>query len=143
MTIDNMAFVPATGLRDTATYPTKPLNEASLRDGIQDQSDQVRDYINNELLVNLPIDYAQIADVLVKNNATLFTPTGQYNPATKKYVDDVVAGIVLGQIPDGSVSDVKLSNVAGQIKDVVNTHLAENVQQLNNIKRICSMGGMM
>lgn len=104
-----MAFVPATGLRDTATYPTKPLNEASLRDAIQDQSDQVRDYINNELLVNLPIDYAQIADVLVKNNATLFTPTGQYNPATKKYVDDVVAGIVLGQIPDGTITTVKLN----------------------------------
>lgn len=129
MTIDNMAFTPATGLKDNTYAPTKPLNEASLRATVQGISDQLRDYINNELLVNLPIDYAQIADVLVKNNATLFTPTGQYNPATKKYVDDVVAGILLGQIPDGSVSDVKLSNVAGQIKDAVNTHLAENMKQ--------------
>lgn len=31
--------------------------------------------------------------VLAKNNTTAFTPTGDYNPATKKYVDDLVGNI--------------------------------------------------
>lgn len=30
---------------------------------------------------------------LAKNNTTAFTPTGDYNPATKKYVDDSVASV--------------------------------------------------
>ena len=29
--------------------------------------------------------------VLMLNNTTAFTPTGDYNPATKKYVDDALA----------------------------------------------------
>lgn len=32
-------------------------------------------------------------DVLTKNNTTSYTPTGDYNPATKKYVDDSVVGL--------------------------------------------------
>ena len=34
-----------------------------------------------------------LSNYLAKNNTTAFTPTGDYNPATKKYVDDVAAGI--------------------------------------------------
>ena len=30
--------------------------------------------------------------VLMKDNATAFTPTADYQPATKKYVDDVAGG---------------------------------------------------
>jgi hypothetical protein len=41
--------------------------------------------------------------------------------ALKGYVDTAQ----MGQIPDGSLGDVKLSNTAGQIKDTVTTHLAE------------------
>lgn len=33
---------------------------------------------------------ADAADVLTKTNITAFTPTGDYQPATKKYVDDAV-----------------------------------------------------
>ena len=29
-----------------------------------------------------------LSNYLAKNNTTSFTPTGDYNPATKKYVDD-------------------------------------------------------
>lgn len=32
-------------------------------------------------------EIAKISDVLTKNNTTLFSPTNDYNPATKKYVD--------------------------------------------------------
>ena len=33
--------------------------------------------------------------VLMLNNTTAFTPTGDYNPATKKYVDDTCTNIVV------------------------------------------------
>ena len=36
--------------------------------------------------------------ILGINNVTAFTPTGDYNPATKKYVDDAIANI---DIPEG------------------------------------------
>ena len=31
--------------------------------------------------------------VLMKDNATAFTPTADYQPATKKYVDDATGGV--------------------------------------------------
>lgn len=31
-----------------------------------------------------------LSNYLAKNNTTAFTPTGDYNPATKKYVDDKI-----------------------------------------------------
>ena len=34
--------------------------------------------------------------VLMLNNTTAFTPTGDYNPATKKYVDDALASSSAG-----------------------------------------------
>lgn len=33
---------------------------------------------------------ADMSNYLAKNNTTAFTPTGNYNPATKKYVDDAI-----------------------------------------------------
>lgn len=36
---------------------------------------------------------ANISDVLTKTNTTSYTPSSDYNPATKKYVDDATAGI--------------------------------------------------
>ena len=39
-----------------------------------------------------------------------------------------VAGIILGQITDGSLTDVKLSDVAGQIKERVATFIASKGQ---------------
>ena len=34
--------------------------------------------------------------VLMLNNTTAFTPTGDYNPATKKYVDEALASSSIG-----------------------------------------------
>lgn len=36
-------------------------------------------------------NYALAENVLPKNNTSSYTPTGDYNPATKKYVDDAIA----------------------------------------------------
>lgn len=35
-----------------------------------------------------------VTDFLAKNNTTAYTPTGDYNPATKKYVDDKVGFVI-------------------------------------------------
>lgn len=57
------------------------------------------------------------SDVLTKTNTTEFTPTEDYNPATKKYVDDnaaSVAGVELtGEFSDGTLS-VSLLNENGE-----------------------------
>ena len=38
--------------------------------------------------------YAAIENVLAKDNTVEYTPVNEYNPATKKYVDNAVAGLV-------------------------------------------------
>lgn len=40
------------------------------------------------IMQNIPIPFAQ--DVLTKTNTSLYTPTADYHPATKKYVDDSI-----------------------------------------------------
>lgn len=52
---------------------------------------------------------ADIAAVLTKTNTSAFTPSASYHPATKKYVDDTTASVVLGQIPDGTITQPKLA----------------------------------
>lgn len=53
---------------------------------------------------------ANKTDVLQKDNTTPYTPTQPYHPSTKDYTDRAVAGAVMGQVPDGSITDKKLAN---------------------------------
>ena len=45
---------------------------------------------------------ANTTDVLTKNNTTVYTPTGDYNPATKKYVDSNLPTVDVGQTTTGA-----------------------------------------
>ena len=45
-------------------------------------------FLENQSGAFKPENFAKVSDVLKKNNTTAYTPTGDYNPATKKYVDD-------------------------------------------------------
>lgn len=49
---------------------------------------------------------ANISDVLTKTNTTSYTPTADYHPATKKYVDDATAGITsnLSSLTDTTIT---------------------------------------
>lgn len=47
-------------------------------------------------------EIAKISDVLTKNNTTPFSPTNDYNPATKKYADNIGYGKVI-DVADGSL----------------------------------------
>ena len=50
-------------------------------------------YINNawELIGTTEVD---LSNYLAKDNSTSYTPSGNYNPATKKYVDDKIGGSI-------------------------------------------------
>lgn len=47
-------------------------------------------------------EIAKISDVLTKTNTSSFTPTGDYQPATKKYADNIGYGKVIN-VADGSL----------------------------------------
>ena len=49
--------------------------------------------------------------------------------ALKSHIDTTAANFVLGEVADGSLTDAKLSDTAGQIKSVVTAHLAENASE--------------
>ena len=67
------------------------------------------------------------------------TPDSNNDASNKGYVDTTTAAVVLGQVPDGSLTDVKLSNTAGQIKDRVSNLTTE----MSDTKaRIFMLGGM-
>ena len=70
--------------------------------------------IQSDLLISA--DSTRIADedqVLLKNNTDEYTPTNKYNPATKKYVDDLSFGSTI-EISDASLltTNANLSDTA-------------------------------
>lgn len=67
---------------------------------------------------------ANSSDVITKTNTTAFTPTGDYNPATKKYVDDVAA----------SINSAEWWNITGTLADQTDlkTALDAKVESSNN-----------
>lgn len=58
------------------------------------------------------------------------TPTTSGQASTKGYVDTTVAGVVLGQIPDDSLTDAKLKQTGNNILPNFNAHLADNLYQV-------------
>lgn len=65
--------------------------------------------LNAQLMLstNANVSYIVFSEVgnltsyLRKDNATAFTPTGNYNPATKKYVDDAIASAITTTLQGG------------------------------------------
>lgn len=78
---------------------------------------------------------ANKTDVLEKENTTPFTPSADYHPATKKYVDDTTSDIAIGILPDKSVTSEKLADgsvtaekMANQFyANVTHTHLPSDL----------------
>jgi hypothetical protein len=50
MSLTEMTFSPANGLRDKATYPRVPADEDAAREQVQGRLDEIKDYINDTLL---------------------------------------------------------------------------------------------
>lgn len=58
--------------------------------------------INNNIEITTAKELVGSSDVLTKNNTSPFTPTGDYQPATKEYVDNIGYGKVI-DVADGSL----------------------------------------
>jgi hypothetical protein len=52
MAISNMAFTPTTGLEDDTVYASDPATEATARENVQRGMNQLRDFINTNLVAN-------------------------------------------------------------------------------------------
>lgn len=81
-------------------YPTQEAGILIIVGTITDKTNQIyQTYNSNRLFIRCATssgvdgefsewqEIAKISDVLTKNNTTPFSPTNDYNPATKKYVD--------------------------------------------------------
>ena len=81
----------------TSYTETDPIFLASAAHGITSSDITNWNTISNKV---------NIVDVLTKTNITTYTPTANYHPATKKYVDDATAGITsnLSGLTDTTIS---------------------------------------
>lgn len=99
-------------------------------------------------------EFAFTDDVLTKTNTSSFTPTGDYQPATKKYVDDkhimltitdeAHIQLISNQETSGNDAETKISIVFGDVhsfKDIVKKLLTTNTLYLSsNNKEIFKIG---
>lgn len=103
----------------------------------EENNEQLRDLINTERINRESNDAlkANVTDVLTKNNTDSYSPTSNYHPATKKYVDDIAinsgAGDMLRAVYDmdgsGVVDDAeKLGGVEAE-KYALQTQIEEIV----------------
>jgi hypothetical protein len=104
-----MALTKFTGVvANHQTLPDQPTNTPTELKVLFDKAaTDIVTFINDTLTDEvdlLPTD----GTVLTRTNTDVYTPTTNYHPATKKYVDDTTAGVVLGQIPDGTITKVKM-----------------------------------
>lgn len=65
--------------------------------------------INNNIDVFATKEFVYSSNVLTKTNTSSFTPTGDYQPATKKYVDDIGYGKVINA-DSGTISNDLIGN---------------------------------
>lgn len=72
------------------------------------------------------------ANYLAKNNTTEFTPTGNYNPATKKYVDDAIAAIPEVDTSNLATKQELTDGLAGKANSS-HTHTASQVSGLSAV----------
>ena len=88
-------LVPDGAVYARVTLPSDRVNKIMVE--LTDDGNMTADYVpfNAAAVVGIdyiPSDIARVDNVLSKTNDTEYTPTADYNPATKKYVDDAVAG---------------------------------------------------
>lgn len=70
-------------------------------------------YLENDVITlskaGTGFGFVDVANILYKNNTTEYTPTGDYQPATKKYVDNMNYGKVI----NGSIDILNNCNLTG------------------------------
>lgn len=103
-------------------------------------------------------EIAKISDVLTKNNTTPFSPTNDYNPATKKYVDNIGYGKVIDVDGNDLVNNInaqgteaenRINRLFGSINsfknaviDIVNSHAKYHFHLFNSTSNCIEMGSV-
>lgn len=84
-------------------------------------------YLENDVITlskaGTGFGFVDVANILYKNNATEYTPTGDYQPATKKYVDNMNYGKVINGSPEilnscnltGAEAEAKIITLFGSV----------------------------
>lgn len=131
MAFTEMAFTPATGLTDTTTYPTQPASETEIRSAVQGISDQLRDYINDTLLVELTDTTTSTSGADYIGSAPIEGITGENVHAQIVDLKTQLDGVSAGAVSDGSITTAKLANdavTADKIADdaVDSEHIADD-----------------
>lgn len=141
-------------MTDPVYFPTTPDDEAQVRTLHEGMYQEIFDNLNagkaEDSLTVHNTGNETIAGIKTFSSSPIVPiPTTSGQASTKGYVDITVGGVVLGQIPDGTVTPSKLSfDPATQAE--LDSHMADNVKHIasserqawNNISRIQTMGGM-
>lgn len=104
-------------------------------------SSNKRIYINdgNEWIPSDKNSTIDLSNYLAKDNTTGYAPTGNYNPATKKYVDDSVKGINIptktSQLTNDSNFVIKTTN------ELTNYYTKNNTYTKNEVNALVAGGG--
>lgn len=115
-------------IADVKTYTSSPVvptpltaYQASTKKYVDDIEDVLQGQIdtNDTDIAGLDSGKAEKSNVIEKDSTVTFTPTASTHPTNKQYVDDAIVGIAVGTFPEDSITDVFLSDNAGQIKDRV------------------------
>lgn len=140
----NMAIIAALSDLPNATDGLTP---AQLKAKFDEGGDSLKDYINNTLIPSLEA----IADGNSGADNIGATPIGE-SPSTVQGILEWLKGqidsTVLGQIPDGSITDVKLSDSETEIKARFSAHktnyeqFAQSKGQPNGIADLDSLGNV-
>jgi len=107
-------------------------------------SNSIKDYINNVLIPDLIAANIPISEITDLNSLFIQDAIAELKGISddnkeyllqicndnKQYLADQLQGVVLGQLPDGSLTDIKLSNADGQIKDNFAKHIVDMTKHL-------------
>lgn len=113
-------------------------------------------YLENDVITlskaGTGFGFVDVANILYKNNATEYTPTGDYQPATKKYVDNMNYGKVINGSVEilnncnltGAEAEAKIATLFGSIDafkqcvaDMIDNHTRYFYNYGGNIINIC------
>lgn len=139
MTITPIAFVPAQGYRDSSFAPTDPITETQFRDVMQDIPDQVRDYINNELLAKITSTASGSGGSREIGSETIPTITGNNVYTQLVSLLNYINSISIGAVPDNSITDLKLGidvkiGSISTLTTLDKTNVVSAINELDTIK---------
>lgn len=111
MAFTAITLSPATGLRDTTTYPTQPSSETEIRDAIQDQTDQVVTGFNN-FLTDLADTTSTAKGSYAIGSPAISGVSGTNIHAQLENLKYQIDQTALGSVPDGSIGTAQIANDA-------------------------------